>query len=129
MLGRISPTSTISSTSAMATRAAFAKLTLKFLEPPRNCRLPSRSARASAQEGEVDPDRLFEDVRPPAELPDLLAPRDVGADPGRRVEGGDPGAAGAHALDEGALGNELDLELAGRDLLLRLGLHAGPCRE
>jgi len=41
--------------------------------------------------------------------------------PGRR---GEPGAAGAAALDEDPLGDQLDLHLSGRDLLLTRGRSA-----
>ena len=56
-----------------------------------------------ADEGEVARDRPLHRAGPAVELADLLAFGQLRADAGRRVEGGNAGAAGADALGEGAL--------------------------
>src|SRR5437763_979153 len=65
-----------------------------------------------AHEGEVGAERGLEDVLAPAERPPLLALGDQRAGAGRRVEGGDAGAAGPHALGERPLRHQLELDLA-----------------
>ena len=70
----------------------------------------SRLGRPAVQEVVLHP----EDVADVAPRQPTLG--DLRADAGRRVEGGDPRAAGAQPLREGALGPELDLELAGEEL-------------
>ncbi len=95
-------------------------------------------ADAGAHEREVGDDAALEHVVATVELARLLrragqgdrpvggvAPRhaavgDLGADAGRGVERGDPGAAGAQALGQRALRDQLDLELAGEELALEL---------
>ncbi|KND33255.1 hypothetical protein IQ64_40375, partial [Streptomyces stelliscabiei] len=85
-------------------------------------------------EGKVGGDGLLQDVRPAAELPCLLgrggdgdaavgavapgqsAVGDLGADPGRGVEGGDAGAAGAQPFGEGALRGEFHFQFTGEVL-------------
>ena len=76
--------------------------------------LPGRDQR------EVADDALLEHVLLAVEDARLLALRDQRARAGRGEEGGDAGAAGAHALGERPLGDELDLELAGEVLPLEL---------
>src|SRR5439155_559157 len=71
-----------------------------------------------AHEGEVGTERGLEDVLAPPERPPLLALGDQRAGAGRRVEGGDAGAAGPHALGERPLRHQLELDLARLDLLL-----------
>jgi len=83
----------------------------------------------TAQQGVVDVDRGLEHVRLAVEGPDLAAGRQVGIDTGRRVERRDAGAARAAALDQDALRYELDLHLAGGDLLLARGRRARAYRE
>ena len=91
-----------------------------------------------AHQREVGDDRLLEHVLAAVEDARLLrrrgerdrpvrrvAPRqaalgDLRADAGRRVEGGDPGAAGAQPLGQRALRGQLDLELAREVLPLEL---------
>src|SRR5206468_11667378 len=77
----------------------------------------------------VHVDRVLEDVALAVELADLPSGREIGVHAGRRVERGDPGAAGAAALDQDALRDQLDLHLAGGDLLLAGGRRAGPHGE
>ena len=69
------------------------------------------------QQREVAADGALEDVRPAVELAHLLALGGGRADAGRRVEAGQPGAAGAHALDERALRHHLERDLARRHLV------------
>ncbi len=54
---------------------------------------------------------------------------DRGARAGRRVEGGDSGAAGAETLGERSLRSQLDLELAGQVLALELLVLADVARD
>ena len=61
-------------------------------------------------EREVAAQRRLQHVAAPVELPLLAAARRVGADAGRRVERGEAGAAGTHALDQRALRDELELD-------------------
>src|SRR5262249_59443744 len=67
-------------------------------------------AARGAHQREVGAQRRLEQVAPTAELALLLATRDVGADSRGGVEGRQPRAAGAHALDQGALRHELELD-------------------
>src|SRR6185312_5025338 len=78
---------------------------------------------------EVRGDSPLEHVRSAVEVPDVLAVGDLRPVPGRRVDGGQARAAGPHPLDERALRHHLQRQFPGRDLLLRLGHHAGPGRE
>jgi len=59
----------------------------------------------------------------------LLAFGDDGADAGASVEARNSGAAGAHAFGQRALGAELDLEFAGQELALELGVLADVARD
>src|SRR3954453_22091038 len=85
-------------------------------------------------QAEVGDDRLLQHVRRAVDLPRLLRLRglrdravgvvllrqpalgDLGADPGRRVERGDPAAAGPQLLGQRALRRQLDLQLTGQEL-------------
>src|SRR5271157_362795 len=67
---------------------------------------------------QVSHDAALEDVSHTVEVLELLAVGDHGAHAGARVEAGNAGAAGAHALGQRALGAELDFELAGKELAL-----------
>ncbi len=69
------------------------------------------------EEREVGADRALEDVAASVEDALLLALGDRRADAGRREEPGEPGAAGAHALDQRPLRHHLELDLAGLHLL------------
>ena len=55
----------------------------------------------------------------PFDLDLLLAFLDEGADPGRRQYAAEAAAAGADALDEGALRDQIDGDLLAQHLLLR----------
>ena len=77
-----------------------------------------RVAAPGFDEGEVGFEGGLEEVRFAVEVAGLLAVGDDGADAGGGVEGGDACAAGADALGEGALRDEVDFEFAGDDLLL-----------
>src|SRR5439155_7562899 len=79
----------------------------------------------ASQQGVVDAYRVLEDVALAVELADLPSRREVGVDAGGRVERRNPGAARAAAFDQDALGDQLDLHLAGGDLLLAGGRRAG----
>ena len=71
---------------------------------------------------EVGTERGLEEIGFALDLDALLAFLDDRADAGRRQHAAEPVAAGADALDQRALRNEVDLELAGDHLLLRLGV-------
>src|SRR6185437_927538 len=64
-------------------------------------------------DGEIGDDAALHDVALAVEFALFLAFGDKRADARLGEEGGDAGAAGANALGEGALGIELELELAG----------------
>jgi hypothetical protein len=83
----------------MVTRAAVANSGLKFRPDQR----------------EVRPERGLQKKAPAAELPLLLPARQVGPDTRRRVERRQSRAAGADALDQGALGHQLEIDLARPD--------------
>jgi hypothetical protein len=67
---------------------------------------------------EVAADRVLQHAAPAVDLAGLLAIGDLRAEPGRRVERLDPRAPRAQPLGERALRTQLDLELAGQELLL-----------
>ena len=68
---------------------------------------------------EIGPQRGFEQIRFAVDLDPLLAFLDQGADAGRRQHAAEAAAAGADALDEGALRDQLDRDLVAQHLLLR----------
>src|SRR5262249_1011800 len=86
--------------------------------------VPEPRALPAGDEREVADDALLEHAFAAAEDACLLALGDERARAGRRVERGDPGAAGAHPLGERALRHEVDLELAAQELALELGVLA-----
>jgi hypothetical protein len=67
---------------------------------------------------------LLQDVRPTIEHPHLLALGDWRAIAGRRIEGRDARASGAHPFNQCPLWHELDLDLVRFDLLVGRGPHA-----
>ena len=71
-----------------------------------------------ADEGVVHRQRVLEDVRLAVEVAHFLALGDRRADAGGGIEGRHASASGAHALDEDALRDQLDLDLASLDLLV-----------
>ena len=77
-----------------------------------------RVALPGLDEGVVGGERALQHVGTAVEPAHLLALGDRRAVAGGREEGGDPGAARAHALGEGALRDQLDLDLAGQEHLL-----------
>src|SRR5262249_22323017 len=83
----------------------------------------------AAEQGVVDAERVLQDAALAVELTNLATGRQIGVDAGRRVERRDPRAAGPAALDQDALGYQLDLHLAGGDLLLAGGRRARPHGE
>ena len=74
----------------------------------------------SLDQSDVGADTALEDVGDAVKVLVLFALGDKGADAGAGVEAGDAGAAGTHAFGEGALGGELDFDLAGEVLALEL---------
>ncbi len=73
---------------------------------------------------QVGGDALLEDVRVTVVLPDILPLGQPGAVAGAGVEGRDAGAAGPQLLGQRPLRRQLDLELAGQELLLEGGVLA-----
>ena len=69
---------------------------------------------------EIGAQRGLEQVRLAVDLDPLLAFLDQRADAGRRQHAAEAAAAGADALDEGALRDQLDRDLLAQHLLLRL---------
>ena len=75
-------------------------------------------------QGEFRPQRGLEQKRLSVDLDLALAFGDRGADAGWREHASEAAAARADALDEGPLGHQIDSDLVGQHLLLRLRIEA-----
>ena len=112
-----SPGCTRCSTSATVTRAAVAIIGIKIARGLAVDEVALGIALPGMHEREVGDEAGLHDVALAVEGALFLALGDVGADAGLGEEGRNAGAARAHALGQRALRVELDLQLAGEELL------------